>query len=229
MSEVSKAPVLACHQLAKIYIDGKLRVPVFAGIDLVVLRGETVAVMGASGAGKSTLLQLLGGLDKPTQGRVLLDNRDIATLSERARCQLRNEKLGFIYQFHHLLPEFSALENVCMPLLIRGLSKKIILSCAKAMIEKVGVSHRLAHRVGELSGGERQRIAIARALVNQPACVLADEPTGNLDQRTADQVFSLMLQLNHDLQTSFVIVTHNAALAQRCHRVLHLKNGQLSE
>lgn len=219
--------VIQCHQLSKIYRDGDLCVNVFDQINLTIEAGETVAIIGASGAGKSTLLQLMGGLDKPTSGFVSVSDKNIAALSERERCELRNRTLGFIYQFHHLLPEFSALENVCMPLMIAGEPKKNAMLKAEIMMEKVGLKHRVAHRVGELSGGERQRIAIARALVHQPACVLADEPTGNLDHHTADSIFETMLQLNREHQTSFVIVTHNEALAKRCDRVLLLSGGNL--
>lgn len=220
--------VIQCHQLGKTYRDGDLCVNVFDCIDLSLSAGETVAIIGASGAGKSTLLQLMGGLDKPTNGFVTVHDKNIAALSERERCELRNKYLGFIYQFHHLLPEFSAFENICMPLMIAGLDQKIVIERAKIMMEKVGLKNRMAHRVGELSGGERQRIAIARALVHEPACVLADEPTGNLDHHTADVIFNLMLQLNQAHHTSFIIVTHNEALAKQCDRVLVLSNGQLA-
>lgn len=222
------SPVIQCHQLGKTFRDGELCVNVFNHINLSILVGETVAIVGASGAGKSTLLQLMGGLDNPTNGYVTIQNKKITAISERERCELRNQSLGFIYQFHHLLPEFNAFENVCMPLMIAGLSKKIIQEKAENILEKVGLQNRLLHRIGELSGGERQRVAIARALVHQPVCVLADEPTGNLDHTTAEIIFELMLQLNREHNTSFVIVTHNEALAKRCGRVLVLGNGILN-
>ncbi len=220
--------IIQCHALGKTYRDGELCVNVFDNINLSITTGETVAIIGASGAGKSTLLQLMGGLDNPSKGYVTIKDKKITDISERERCELRNQELGFIYQFHHLLPEFNALENVSMPLMIAGLSKKIVTEKAALILEKVGLKNRMTHRVGELSGGERQRIAIARALVNQPSCVLADEPTGNLDHTTADIIFDLMLELNRAHQTSFVIVTHNEALAKRCDRVLVLGNGVLS-
>jgi lipoprotein-releasing system ATP-binding protein len=219
--------VIQCHQLGKTYRDGELCVKVFENINLSIAAGETIAIIGASGAGKSTLLQLMGGLDNPTTGFVTIGDKKIASISESERCELRNKQLGFIYQFHHLLPEFTAIENVCMPLMIAGLSKKSIQEKAEKIITQVGLQHRMTHRIGELSGGERQRIAIARALVHQPVCVLADEPTGNLDHHTADIIFELMLQLNREHQTSFVIVTHNEALAKRCDRVLTLAGGIL--
>lgn len=222
-------PVIQCHHLGKTYRDGDICVNVFDNINLIVAAAETVAIIGASGAGKSTLLQLMGGLDNPSSGFVTIKDQKIALISERERCELRNRHLGFIYQFHHLLPEFSAIENVCMPLMIAGLSKKNRQEKAELILEKVGLKHRMTHRIGELSGGERQRVAIARALINQPACVLADEPTGNLDHATADIIFELMLQLNREHQTSFVIVTHNETLAKRCDRVLVLRNGVLQD
>lgn len=219
--------VIVCSALSKKFQDGSHQVTVFEDLSLSVKSGETIGIIGSSGAGKSTLLHLMGGLDRPTSGCVQIQGQEIATMSERKRCHLRNSTLGFIYQFHHLLPEFSALENVCMPLLIAGLAKKEAIDKAKMLIDKVGLSNRLTHRVGELSGGERQRIAIARALVNDPACVLADEPTGNLDQKTAEIVFDLMLSLNQTLGTSFVIVTHNESLAHRLDRVLSLQNKRI--
>lgn len=227
MSADEQSFVIECHQLGKTYRDGDLNVTVFNHINFSVAKGETVAIIGASGAGKSTLLQLMGGLDFPTAGHVTICNQKIADISERERCQLRNQRLGFIYQFHHLLPEFTAIENVCMPMMIAGIAEKKCHEKAEKIMVQVGLAKRLHHRVGELSGGERQRVAIARALVNQPACVLADEPTGNLDNKTAEIVFELMLQLNRENKTSFVIVTHNEALARRCDRVLVLADGDL--
>ena len=217
--------VIQCHQLGKTYRDGELCVNVFDNINLSIMPAETVAIIGASGAGKSTLLQLMGGLDNPSNGYVTIGDKKIASISERERCELRNKQLGFIYQFHHLLPEFTAFENVCMPLMIAGMQKKIMKEKVEKIFEQVGLKNRMTHRIGELSGGERQRIAIARALVHKPSCVLADEPTGNLDHNTADVIFDLMLQLNREHQTSFVIVTHNEALAKRCDRVLTLAGG----
>lgn len=227
MQATADDAVLRAEALGKTYAEGKLRTPVFDALDFAVAPGETVAIVGASGAGKSTLLHLLGGLDVPTSGEVYVAGQRMSALSDAARGQLRNRALGFIYQFHHLLPEFTALENVMLPVLLAGSSVPAASQRATALLEAVGLGHRLEHKPGELSGGERQRAAVARALVNKPACVLGDEPTGNLDEKTAAQVFELMLELNRAERTSLVLVTHDRRLAHRLDRVMELQQGRL--
>ena len=219
--------VIQSQALCKTFTEGPQNVEVLKGIDISIAQGERVAIVGASGSGKSTLLQLLGGLDVPSSGEIHIMGQVISGMDEAARGRLRNHSLGFVYQFHHLLGEFSALENVAMPLLIRGLKPAEAAQKAAAMLERVGLSQRLQHKPNELSGGERQRAAMARALVTEPDCVLADEPTGNLDGKTAAQIYELILELNRELSTSFVVVTHDERFAARMDRTLHMEDGKI--
>jgi lipoprotein-releasing system ATP-binding protein len=217
--------ILQCTALTKRFVQGDLDVTVLKGVELAIEAGQRVAIMGASGSGKSTLLHLLGGLEPPTSGEIILDGVNLNRISAAKLAQLRNRSLGFIYQFHHLLGEFTVLENVAMPLLIGNFSLKDARQQAEKLLVRVGLGHRIQHKPGELSGGERQRAAVARALINRPKCVLADEPTGNLDSKTAEQIYQLMLELNQELQVSFLIVTHDPALAARMDTVLHMEDG----
>jgi lipoprotein-releasing system ATP-binding protein len=221
--------VLSCSHLAKSYTDANSTLHVLRDIDLTIRQGEQVAIMGASGSGKSTLLHLLGGLDTPSGGQIRIDGTPIERLNAVKLGRLRNRALGFIYQFHHLLPEFTALENVAMPLLVRGVSSAKAAAEAAGMLDRVGLSGRLTHKPGELSGGERQRAAVARALVTRPVCVLADEPTGNLDRKNADQVYDLMLELNREFSTSYLVVTHDPQIAARMDRIMVLNDGYIAE
>ncbi|MGB7650067.1 MAG: lipoprotein-releasing ABC transporter ATP-binding protein LolD [Gallionella sp.] len=227
--EQPSGAIISCRDLSKQFVLGKSEVQVLNKVNLDVQRGERIAIVGSSGSGKSTLLHLLGGLDVASSGSVQILGQNVQEMNEVARSQLRNRSLGFIYQFHHLLAEFSALENVAMPLLIRGMKRADAQPRAAAMLEQVGLAHRLHHQPAELSGGERQRVAVARALVTEPACVLADEPTGNLDRNSAQALFDLMAQLNEQLATSFIVVTHDLTLAARMPRCLRLVDGVLSD
>jgi lipoprotein-releasing system ATP-binding protein len=228
MTEASTTVVLRASQVAKTYQEGALRTDVLSDVNFTLQRGETLAIVGASGSGKSTLLHILGGLDTPSRGEIDVAGQRMSSLSDKARGVLRNRSLGFIYQFHHLLPEFTALENVCMPLLIRGTPIAEARERAGELLGRVGLAQRVEHKPGEMSGGERQRCAVARALVTRPACVLGDEPTGNLDEKNAAQVYALMLELNREAGTSFVLVTHDRGLARRMDRVLELHGGKLA-
>ena len=226
---MSELNCITCTNLRKTFSEGSLQVEVLKGIDLTVKQGNCLAIMGSSGSGKSTLLHLLGGLDEPTEGKVMVTGQDMSSLTEQEKSTLRNNALGFVYQFHHLLPEFSAIENVAMPLLIRGGEIAEVKNKASEILERVGLADRLQHKPGELSGGERQRTAIARALVTKPQCILADEPTGNLDEHTAEQVFDVMLELNQEYDVSLLMVTHNLKLARRMDSVYELHDGVLQQ
>jgi lipoprotein-releasing system ATP-binding protein len=224
---MNNTSILQCQGLTMRYAQGGLDVEVLKGVNFNINKGERVAIMGASGSGKSTLLHLLGGLEKPTGGKVILDGTDLDNVNGKQLASLRNRSLGFIYQFHHLLGEFTVLENVAMPLLIGGQSVEEARQHATKLLQRVGLGHRIEHKPGEISGGERQRAAVARALINKPGVVLADEPTGNLDSKTAEDVFQLMLELNQELNVSFLIVTHDHELAGKMGRVLHMEDGMI--
>ena len=226
---MNKPLVIQCQNVSKHFSEGSLDVKVLTDVSLNVSKGEKIAILGASGSGKSTLLHILGGLDLPTQGKVFINGQDIAALSDQKRGLMRNQSLGFIYQFHHLLPEFTALENVAMPLLIANLSTDVARERASTMLAKVGLDHRLDHKPGQLSGGERQRAAVARALVTNPQAILADEPTGNLDQVTAGKIFALMQELNQELNTAFIVVTHDLSLASKMDSIYQLVDGHLEK
>ncbi len=219
--------ILSCSNLRKTYDQGDLQVEVLKGVDFSVTEGQRVAIMGASGSGKSTLLHLLGGLEKPSAGEIMLDGENVSRIKGKKLSRLRNKSLGFIYQFHHLLGEFSLLENVAMPLLIGGQTTQQARQQSEELLQRVGLGHRVKHKPGELSGGERQRAAIARALINRPKCILADEPTGNLDSKTAEHIYQLMLELNQEMRVSFLIVTHDQSLAERMDTVLHMEDGKI--
>ncbi|WP_133127415.1 lipoprotein-releasing ABC transporter ATP-binding protein LolD [Legionella nagasakiensis] len=222
-------PIVNCHALSKSYYDGNTSIDVLKALDFSINKGDRIAIVGPSGSGKSTLLHLLGGLDKPSEGQVFIQDMDWQRLTEKQRCQVRNKHLGFIYQFHHLLPEFTALENIALPLLLAGQSIQAARLTAFDILEQVGLSARAEHKPAQLSGGERQRVAIARALVHQPHCVFADEPTGNLDHATAVRIFELMLHLNRQMKTALVIVTHDMGLAKRMDKIMSLQDGRLLE
>ena len=221
--------IIACHDLGKIYQEGKLETPVLHGVNLAVDKKELLAIVGTSGSGKSTLLHLLGALDTPSQGQVIFNGNDIHKMTSKEQATWRNQELGFIYQFHHLLSEFTALENVAMPLLIAGENIKVAEKKAIELLDRVGLSNRIKHQPSELSGGERQRVAIARALINSPSLVLADEPTGNLDVKSAESVYQLLTELNRELGTAFIVVTHDQQLANKLDRQLYMSNGILQE
>ncbi|MDO8954765.1 MAG: lipoprotein-releasing ABC transporter ATP-binding protein LolD [Gammaproteobacteria bacterium] len=221
--------ILRCEKLSKTYIEGKLRTPVLHEINFTIQAKERVAIIGTSGSGKSTLLHILGGLDKPTEGEVWVNEQPLSTMNDNQLSAMRNQNLGFVYQFHHLLPEFTALENVMMPLLLRKLPVSEAQMQASSVLKAVGLEHRLMHRPSELSGGERQRTAIARALVTKPVCILADEPTGNLDRHNANEIYQLMLELNQNFGTSLLIVTHDSTLAAKMDRVLHIQDGVIQQ